>query len=206
MEWTVYNFECADERAREALVAWFERTHPVDAPEGEDGVHGALAGPDGEETPADLAWIAEYVYVLTDGPVEGLLADSADRWQRAVVADFDAETETCTEAVLYRSEGGEPVEEARYEGVPELAGQGLLYRFAMAHQFRFRTFAHAPPAPMVTPTYGAFDAVVGMGWGSDEMEFFEAETGVAPTGQGLAFLEDDPVLEEGEYYDVDETV
>jgi hypothetical protein len=74
----------------------------------------------------------------------------------------------------------------------------------MAHQFRFRAYAHAPPAPMVTPAFGAFDAVVGIGWGSEEMEGLEADTGVTPTAEGLVFLESDPVLDEGEFYEAAE--
>lgn len=215
MEWTVYNFECADATARERLVEWFDAEHPLEVPTGaetsaeptsesleDDGVHGALVSGDGE-TPADLAWVAEYVYVMTSDPVDELLADTADRWERAVVATFDAETETCLEAVLYRSDDGDPAKGASYEGVPERNGQALLYTFAMAHQFRFRAYAHEPPGPMLTPLFGAFDAVVGMGWGSNLMETFEHETGVAPTAQGLEFLESDPVLDEGEYYEAD---
>ncbi|WP_226021809.1 hypothetical protein [Halomicrobium salinisoli] len=205
MEWTVYNFECADEGARQSLLSWFEEENPVEIPEDEDSVHGALTDADGEEIRADVAWIAEYVYVLTNPRVAGLLAASADRWERAVVAEFDSTTETCTEATLYRSEDGEPVEEVRYEGVEELGGQGMVYRFAMDHQFRFRAFAHAPPTPMITKHFGAFDAVVGLAWGSDRMDFFERETGVAPTARGLEFLEDDPVLEAGEFYEAVES-
>lgn len=78
MEWTAYNFECADVAARESLVAWFDRNHPVDAPADDDHVHGSLVDDAGAETPADVAWIAEYVYVLTNHRVEGLLADAAD--------------------------------------------------------------------------------------------------------------------------------
>mgnify|MGYP000439187014 CR=1 FL=1 len=72
--------------------------------------------------------------------------------------------ETCTEAVLYDADpdSGTVTESARYEGVEGLSGQDMLYRFAMDHQFRFRAYAHAPPEPMVTPAFGAFDAVVGM--------------------------------------------
>ena len=201
MEWTVYNFECADTETRESLVDWFDETHRLDVPEGEDYVHGALVD---AERKADLAWVAEYGYLLSNDRVPGLLDASADRWERAVVATFDSETETCIEAVFYRSDEGRPAETARYEGVPDLSGQGLLYRFAMAHQFRFRAYAHAPPAPMVTPAFGAFNAVVGMGWGSEEMEDLEADTGVTPTAEGLVFLESDPVLDEGEFYEAAE--
>ena len=204
MEWTVYNFECADAEARESLVDWFDETHRLDVPEDEDYVHGTLVDADDAERKADLAWVAEYGYLLSNDCVPGLLDASADRWERAVVATFDSETETCTEAVFYRSDEGRPAETARYEGVPDLSGQGLLYRFAMAHQFRFRAYAHAPPAPMVTPAFGAFDAVVGMGWGSEEMEDLEADTGVTPTAEGLVFLESDPVLDEGEFYEAAE--
>ena len=42
MEWTVYNFECADTEARKSLVDWFDETQPLDAPENEDHVHGRL--------------------------------------------------------------------------------------------------------------------------------------------------------------------
>ncbi len=199
----MYNFECADADARESLLEWFEATSPVEIPEDDDSVHGVLTDAGGEEIRADLAWIAEYVYVLTNPRVDGLLDDSADRWERAVVAEFDSTTETCEEATLYRSEGGEAVEQARYEGVEELGGQGMVYRFAMDHQFRFRAFAHAPPAPTITKHFGAFDAVVGLGWGSDGTDVFERETGVSPTAQGVAFLEDDPVLDEGEFYEAD---
>ncbi|WP_415380715.1 hypothetical protein [Halosimplex sp. TS25] len=204
MEWTAYSFECADPDARESLVEWFEETHPVDVPADEDHVHGDLVDGDDEERAADLAWVAEYVYALTNEPVPGLLVESAPLWERATVATFDSETETCTEAVLYRSVDDAPTEAARYEGEDGLAGQGVLYRFAMDHQFRFRAFAHAPPAPMFTEPFGAFDAPVGMGWGSDLLEEFEAETGVAPTARGVTFLETDPVLDEGEFYDAAE--
>lgn len=210
MEWTAYSFECADEGARESLVEWFDAHHPVEVPAEGDHVHGDLVDGDGEARAADLAWVAEYCYALVNDPVPGLLVESADRWERAVVATFDSETETCTEActeaVCYRSNGDDgPAEVARYEGGEGWAGQDLLYRFAMAHQFRFRAFAHAPPAPMIAETFGAFDAVAGMAWGDALMDDLERETGVAPTAQGLAFLEDDPVLDEGEYYDaVDE--
>jgi hypothetical protein len=204
VEWTVYNFECADAEACESLVDWFDETHWLDVPEDEDYVHGTLVDADDAERKVDLAWVAEYGYLLSNDRVPGLLDASADRWERAVVATFDSETETCIEAVFYRSDEGRPAETARYEGVPDLSGQGLLYRFAMAHQFRFRAYAHAPPAPMVTPAFGAFDAVVGMGWGSEEMEDLEADTGVTPTAEGLVFLESDPVLDEGEFYEAAE--
>ena len=203
MEWTVYNFECADAAARESLLSWVESANPLSIPDGADSVHGPLAD-DGEEAPADLAWIAEYVYVLTDERVDGLLAESAGYWERAVVAEFDDPTETCTEAVLYRSAGGDPVEQARYGGAAERNGQDILYRFAMAHRFRFRAFAHAQPGPVITPLFGAFDAPVGLGWGSDLLETFERETGVAPTAEGIALLESDPVLAEGEFYEAAE--
>lgn len=204
MEWTVYNFECADATARASFVERLASAHPFDVPEDDDAVHGDLVDANGEVLSADLAWVAEYVYVLTEDPVAGLLDATADGCERAVVATFDSETETCTEAVLYHSEDDTAAEKARYEGVEELGGQGMVYRFAMTHQFRFRAFAHAPPTPMITKHFGAFDAVVGMPWGSEEMEFFESETGFSPTAQGLDFLEDDPVLEDGEFYDVDE--
>ncbi|WP_123538320.1 hypothetical protein [Halosimplex salinum] len=205
MEWTAYSFECADADARASLVEWFDETHPLDVPADEDHVHGDLVDGDGEERAADLAWVAEYVYTLTNEPVPGLLVESAPLWERAVVATFDSETETCTEAVLYRSVEDAPEEAVRYEGEQGLAGQGMLYRFAMTHQFRFRAFAHAPPAPMFTEPFGAFDAAVGLGWGSDMVEEFEAETGVAPTARGVTFLESDPMLDEGEFYEtVDE--
>ncbi len=199
----MYNFECADVDARESLVEWVDATNPVDVPAGADSVHGPLTDQNGEEIPADVAWVAEYVYVLTNPRVAGFLEESADRWERAVVAEFDSTTETCTEANLYGSDDGRPIEKTSYEGVAELGGQDMVYRFAMEHQFRFRAFAHAPPAPMITRHFGAFDAVVGMGWGSDAMEFFETETGVSPTVRGLAFLEDDPVLDDGEFYEAD---
>lgn len=206
MEWTAYSFECADVDARESLLQWFDEAHPIDVPDDADHVHGLLVEGDGAERKADLAWIAEYCYVLTNQPVSGLLVESAEYWARAVVATLDSRSETCTEAVLYNADGdsGTVTESARYEGVEGLSGQDMLYRFAMDHQFRFRAYAHAPPEPMVTPAFGAFDAVVGMGWGSDEMEEFEADTGVAPTAQGLELLESDPVLEEGEFYEAAE--
>jgi hypothetical protein len=204
VEWTAYTFECADERARESLVAWVADHHPVDVPADDECVHGDLVDGDGAERPADLAWVAEYCYVLVNEPVPGLLVESADRWERAAVGTFDSETETCTEAVLYRSTDEGPAETARYEGEDGLAGQDMLYRFAMAHRFRFRAFAHAPPTPMLTEIFGAFDAVVGMGWGSDLLAEFEAETGVEPTARGVEFLENDPVLEAGEFYEAAE--
>ena len=205
MEWTAYTFECADDRARESLVAWFDAHHPIDVPDDGDCVHGDLADGEGSERAADLAWVGEYCYVLTNDPVPGLLVESADLWERASVGTFDSETETCTEAVLYRSDGdGCPVETARCEGIEGLAGQDVLYRFAMAHRFRFRAFAHAPPAPMLTEAFGAFDAVAGMGWGSDLLAEFEAETGVEPTARGVEFLETDPMLDDGEFYEAAE--
>ncbi|WP_436909579.1 hypothetical protein [Halosimplex marinum] len=205
MEWTAYSFECADGAARESLVAWFDDHHPVDVPADDECVHGDLVDGDGTERAADLAWVAEYCYVLVSEPVPGLLVESADLWERAAVGTFDSETETCTEAVLYRSNGDDgPEAVARYEGEEGLAGQDMLYRFAMAHRFRFRAFAHAPPAPMLTELFGAFDAVAGMGWGSDLLAEFERETGVEPTARGVEFLEDDPVLGDGEFYEAAE--
>ncbi|QLH77375.1 hypothetical protein HZS55_08750 [Halosimplex rubrum] len=205
MEWTTYTFECADEAARESLVAWFDDRHPVAIPNGEDCVHGDLVDGDGTERAADLAWVADYCYVLVEEPVPGLLVESAPLWERAAVGTFDSETETCTEAVLYRSDSDDaPDEIARYEGCEGLAGQDMLYRFAMAHRFRFRAFAQAPPAPMLVEVFGAFDAVAGMGWGSDLLAEFEAETGVEPTARGVEFLEDDPVLDDGEFYEAAE--
>jgi hypothetical protein len=201
MEWTAYSFECTDADARKSLVEWFDDQHPVEVPADADHVHGDLVDGDGEQRAVDLAWVADYCYALTNEPVPGLLVESAPFWERATVATFNSETETCTGAVLYRSVDGAPEEVDRYEGEDGLAGQGLLYRFAMTHQFRFRAFAHAPPAPMFTEPFGAFDAPVGMGWGSDLLEEFEAETGVAPTARGVEFLEADPVLEEGEFYE-----
>ncbi|WP_135363966.1 hypothetical protein [Halosimplex halophilum] len=204
MEWTAYTFECADGATRESLVAWFDDHHPVDVPD-DDCVHGDLVDGDGAERAVDLAWVAEYCYALVNEPVPGLLVESADLWERAAVGTFDSETETCTEAVLYRSDGEDgPEEIARYEGEAGLAGQDMLYRFAMAHRFRFRAFAHAPPAPMLTELFGAFDAVAGMGWGSDLLAEFERETGVEPTARGVEFLEDDPVLDDGEFYEAAE--
>lgn len=201
MDWTVSNFECADAPARAALVEWFERAHAFDLSPDGDAAHGSITGADGEFHSADLAWVAEYAYLLTSDRVPGLLAATAPHWERAVVAVFDAETETCEAAVLYRVEDGEPAEQARYEGIEGGNGQGLLYRFAMAHQFRFRAYAHAPPGPMVTPAFGAFDAPVGLGWGSDALADFAHDTGVEPTAAGVSMLEDDPVLGEGEFYE-----
>jgi hypothetical protein len=202
MEWTAYSFECADAAARASLVDWFDGTHSVAVPADGDSVHGDLTDGDGETHSADLAWLADYCYVLTNDPVPGLLVESAPLWERAAVATFDSETETCTEAVLYRSDGDDcPTETARYEGSEGLAGQDMIYRFAMAHQFRLRAFAHAPPAPMLAEIFGAFDAPVGLGWGSDTLAEFEAETGVEPTARGVEFLEADPVLDAGEFYE-----
>jgi len=203
VEWTAYSFDCGDANARESLVQWFDDAHPIDVPDDVDHLHGDLLDGNDAELKADLAWIAEYCYVLTNQQVAGLLVESAEFWDRAVVATLDSGTETCTEAVLYDADpdSGTVTESARYEGVEGLSGQDMLYRFAMDHQFRFRAYAHAPPEPMVTPAFGAFDAVVGMGWGSEEMADFEADTGVAPTAQGLELLETDPVLDEGEFYD-----
>lgn len=201
MEWTVYNFECADAAASESFVDWLDATGPLDVPDDADAVHGPLVTEDGEDVPADVAWIAEYVYVMTAERVTGLLEDAAEHWERAVVASFDGASETCTEAVLYHSTDGVPVEQVRYVGVTGYNGQDMIYRFAMAHRFRFRAFAHEPPGPAFTDLFGTFEAVAGMGWGSDLIGDFERETGVAPTGEGLAFLEDDPVLDEGQYYE-----
>lgn len=202
MEWTAYTFECAGEAARESLVAWFDDRHPVAVPDDEESVHGDLVDGNGAERAADLAWVGEYCYVLVTEPVPGLLVESAPLWERAAVGTFDSETETCTEAILYRSDSHDaPDEVSRYEGSEGLAGQDMIYRFAMAHQFRLRAFAHAPPAPMLTEIFGAFDAPVGLGWGSDTLAEFEAETGVEPTARGVTFLEEDPVLGEGEFYE-----
>lgn len=205
MEWTVYNFECGDRGAREELLSRLAATHPIAFPDDADSCHGTLVDADGDECSADVAWIADYVYVLVTERVDGLLDDTVSDWRRSVVATFDSETETCTEAVFYRAENGTPVRQAADEGNEGHSGQGLVYRFAMAHQFRFRAYAQDPPAPMLTPLLGAFDAFVGMPWGSELLSAFEADTGVAPTGEGLAFLEDDPALDEGEFYDAAES-
>jgi len=205
VEWTVYTFECDAVAARESFVDWLDATNPLDVPEDAEAVHGPLVGGDGAAVPADVAWIAEYAYVMTAERILDFLDESATYWERAVVATFDGASETCTEAVLYRSADDAPREVERIEGVDGLNGQDVVYRFAMDHQFRFRAYAHEPPGPMVTDLFGAFEAVAGIAWGSDLMAFFERETGVAPTGEGLAFLEDDPVLDEGEYYEAAET-
>lgn len=187
--WNVYTFECRDEQAVEELKAYIERNHPTEFPDDEPHVFEAVSLPDGGETGADFAWTGRYLYMTTLRTPGSFLSDTVDRWERAVVADMDSTTETCTEAILYESVDGEVTEVTSMEGVVHEAGTDIVYRMAMEHQFRFRVYAAESPTTQVNPHASAFDFLKPR---AETLEEFTELTGVEPTDAGVEFLETDP--------------
>lgn len=189
--WTVCNFECADVAAREALMDYFEREHPVEFPADRYSVLAAVDAGRGR-TAADFAWVGRYLYVTTRSAGRDLLFDTMGRWERAAVGEFDAESGTAEEVTLVLdADAGDDDEVAggRFGGVDGLGGMDVLYSLAMVHQFRFRSYAGVPPVGHRGPHPDAFAVV-------DAVEAFVADmaeaTGVEPTDEGRAFLRTDP--------------
>lgn len=194
-DWTVYNFECADEPARAALMDWFEREHGVSFPDERYSVVGTVAA-GGKTIEAEFAWVGRYLYVTVREPAGDLLLATADLWERAAVGEFDAETGTAERVTLVLdADAGEPDEVAggRFGGREGLGGMDVLYGLAMRHRFRFRSYSATAPTRHRGVHPDAFAAV-------DAVETFvgdmEAATGIEPTAEGLAFLREDPADDE----------
>lgn len=189
--WTVHCFECADEPAREALLEWFEREHPLERPGDRYSVVAELTV-GGEAVWADYAWVGSYCYVTTRTHPGGLLEDTMGRWDRAAVGEFQARTATAeTVTLVLDPEAGDEREVAggRFGGIRGMGGMDVLYALAMRHQFRFRSYSGVPPARHRGAHPDAFTAV-------GDVERFVADmaeaTGIEPTADGRAFLADDP--------------
>lgn len=189
--WTVYNFECEDVRARESLMDWFEENHPVEFPDDEDSIFAEVDNDD-QATGADFAWIDRYLYVTVMGEAEHVVLDTTDRWERAAIASFDSQTETATEVTfIVDTDVGEDDEMAavRFEGVEGYGGNDVMYALAMEHQFRFRSYAAKSPTSQVTPHPAAFDYVTAV---ESFVEDLRDVTGVEPSDAGLEFVRNDP--------------
>lgn len=189
--WTVYNLECADAAARETLMDWFEREHPVAFPADRYSVIAEVDTGSGA-VEADFAWVGRYLYVTTRTDGGDLLRETMDRWERAAVATFDAGSGTAEEVTLVLDADAGGDDEAaggRFEGVEGLGGMDVLYSLAMRHQFRFRSYAGVPPARHRGVHPDAFTVV-------DSVDSFVADmreaTSVDPTDEGVAFLRADP--------------
>lgn len=200
MDWTVYNFECADAAARDRFLDYFEAHHPVEFPDDDEATHQEIRDADGETQGAEYAWIRDspYLYVTSLEPVAGLLETTAAHWERAVRADFDSTTESCRGATLYEAAADGPREVDSYDGIAEFGGAGVLWRCAVEHRFRFRAYSAGPPTTIVAaPITSAFEYIP-----ADREEEFvsslEAETGVERTPEAMAFVREDPSRRRGE--------
>lgn len=189
--WTVYNFECADETAREALMEWFETNHPVAFPDDRFSVFAEADTGDGT-TGADYAWLDRYLYVTVTGNAGNVVRETADLWERVAVAEFDGTTETATQVTLLldTDRGGEgKAAGVQFEGVEGMGGNDVTYALAMEHGFRFRSYSAESPTTQVTPHPAAFDTVADVEGYVDDLA---AVTGVEPTEAGRELLADDP--------------
>lgn len=187
--WNVYNFECRDEQAVAEFKTYIEENHPTEFPVGEPHVFENLSLPDGGQTGADFAWTGRYLYVTTMRDPGTFLADTVALWERAVSAEMDSTTETCTEAVLYESVDGEAEKVVSMAGAVNEAGTDIVYRMAMEHQFRFRIYSAESPTTQMTPHASAFDFMKPEG---EMLAEFAELTGTEPTEAGIRFLAADP--------------
>lgn len=202
VSWTMLAFECGSERARESLMEWFEATHPVEFPTDRYSEFAEIETEDGETRGADYAWLDRYLYVTVMGDADHVVWKTTDHWERAAIAEFDGTTETVADGMFLdntESEADDEVEAHPIEGPPEWAGNGLMYALAMDHQFRFRSYSAQSPTNQVTPHPDAFTVPTEF---ADDFEGFIEEmaevTGVEPTADGRAFLENDPA-QDGDY-------
>lgn len=194
VNWTVYNYECEDERARKTLMEWFEAQHPVEFPEDEDSIFAEVSNGD-DVIGADYAWIDRYLYVTVTGEAENIIHDTTDMWERAAIATFDGRTETATEVTLIvdtDAGGDDEVSAVSFEGVEGYGGNDVMYALAMEHEFRFRSYSAESPTNQLTPHPAAFDYV-------DNVDAFVEDlhevTGVEPTEFGREFVQTDPGAE-----------
>lgn len=190
MDWTVYNFECADESARAAFMDWLEGHHPVTFPDDRYSVFAEVETDDGT-TGADYAWVGRYLYVTVMGDAEGLAQETTDRWERLVVAEFDSRTETAASVTYLDTTVGEADEAGRsqFQGLDGQGGFDALYALAMQHRFRFRSYAAESPTTQLGEIPDAFSVV---GEVEEFVDHFEEATGVERTEEGMALLRDDP--------------
>ncbi len=200
--WAVVAFECRSSADRRRLLRWFERTQPVAFPVERYSVRAGVEAAGGHRA-AEYAWLDRYLYVTTPGDPRPVVVRSAEagRWERAVVAELDRETDTVVEGRLVRT-AGDAVDGAVVRGARGLAGLGLLYALAVRRQFRFRPCAARTP-PEAPDTYP--DAFTDPADLTDDLESFVRAmhdcTGVAPTDDGRAFLRDDPAGRDRFVYD-----
>lgn len=196
MSWKTYAFECVDESQRESLMAWFEANHPVEFPANRYSVFESVVGDDGAETGADYAWLGRYLYVTVMGEADDIVWHSADRWERAAIAEFDNHTETVVDGLFVMDTDSGAEDEAKVhplQGPPEWAGNGVMYALAVKRQFRFRAYAAQSPTHQVTPHPDAFTVPTAFAEDFDGfIEEIAEATGIEPTEEGLAFLRDDP--------------
>lgn len=197
--WTVYAFECADVPAREALLDYFEREHPVAFPDDRYSMVAEVNAGRGTAW-ADFAWVGRYCYVATRTDGDALVRETMGRWERAAVAAFDADSGTAEAVTLVLDAdagGDDEVAGGRFRGIEGLGGMDVLYSLAMRHQFRFRSYAGVPPVRHRGPHPDAFTVV-------DDVETFVADmaeaTGVEPTDAGRAFLRSDPAADDRYVY------
>jgi hypothetical protein len=193
--WTVYCLECDDVAAREALMARFEREHPVEFPEDRYSVVAAVVH-DGEQVETDFAWVDRYLYLTTTTEVDDLVLQTMDDWERAAVGEFDATTGTAEHVTLVLDAGAGDEGEAaggRFEGLEGLGGMDVLYALAMRHQFRFRSYS---AVPLVSHTAPHPDAFTAFGELDRFVEDMAEATGVEPTDEGLDFLRSDPAADD----------
>ncbi|WP_224268394.1 hypothetical protein [Haloprofundus salinisoli] len=189
--WSVYNFECESVADREALMEWFETNHPVAFPQNRYSVFAEIETDSGTAG-ADYAWVDRYLYITVMGEPENLVHETADRFERVAVAEFDSRTETATDVtfVVDSDAGGEgEVAGVRFEGIEGFGGNDVMYVLAMVHRFRFRSYSAQSPTNQITPHPHAFTVVGDIDAFIDDLE---GPTGVAPTEEGLALLRDDP--------------
>jgi hypothetical protein len=191
MSWWVYNFECTDVPAREALMDHFEREHPVEFPADRYSEFAEVNTPEGT-TGADFAWIDRYLYVSVMADAEHLVHETVDHWERAAWAFLEATTETAQDVTFLFDKGaGDPDEAAarQFDGVEGLAGLDVMYALAATDGFRFRSYAAQSPTTQITPHPAALDAPPDL---VDDVPSFvdemEQVTGVEPTAAAWELL------------------
>lgn len=196
--WTVYNFECADVVARDALLARIEAHHPVTVPSDGDSVF-ADVDTGSAVVGADYAWADRYLYVTVMESADVLFQQTVDLWDRAAKATFDGATETATDVTFVADTepgGDDEVEASQFHGMEGLAGLDVVYGLAMLFEFRFRAYAAASPTTQLTPHLGAFDTPRDVVGHLDEfIEEMADRTAVDPTPSGRSFLGEDPALD-----------
>lgn len=201
MTWTVFNFDCGEVKRRQALLEWFDDAHVFEVGDEESTAWVDVRYGDDEIAQGEVGWVDEYCYVTFPRETPPLLEMTTPFWDRAVESVFSDSAGMCREADLYEQEDDEPVRRERYEGDPKTGGVGVMYVFAMRHQFRFRAYTSRPPGQMRVAHPSAFDAPRDSDPSGEVIRGLAEQTGVKPTVAGLAFSVSDPEIPDEERID-----